>query len=106
MSDELTEKQKMLQQELIKILDDNYARGAFVGMCTKIYFDIINAGTISGKENTLGIDTIISNALEIRIKAYEMAGLRTPTPQPKIPTLKETPSPEPEPEKKGIKLVM
>jgi hypothetical protein len=66
-----------LKHELKLIMEDNYARGAFCGMATNLYFDSIQSA------NPFGADLIIEQALMIRLLAKRMAGL---IPEPKEQT--------------------
>lgn len=68
--------------ELNNILDDSYSRGAFIGMCTNIFFSKIDT------DNILGIDRIIQIALATRLKAFEMAGKKVLTPEVKKESVK------------------
>ena len=61
-----TELHPDLKKILKQILDDNYSRGAFIGMVTNIYFNHIT------EKEPIAVDTIIRQALLIRKQAYHM----------------------------------
>lgn len=78
--------------ELRRILEDNYSKGAFTGMITNLFFSGVNTN------NVQGVDTIIKQALMIRLKAYDMAGKKIPVTIP-LPL-------EVKPAFKGVNMVM
>jgi hypothetical protein len=84
-----------LKDELYKIMNDNYSKGAFCGMVTNLYFNHVQS------ENPIGFDTIIEQALMIRLQAKKMAGF---TQESKPKSVDEDLCIEPE--KPTIKLVM
>ena len=80
--------QPELKKELNLILDDNYARGPFIGMIFNKYIDCILA------EQPMGADHLIQQVLLIRLEAKKMA---------KVDSDK---SEDLEPDKPKVKLVM
>lgn len=57
------------KNELNKILEDNYSRGAFMEMCFNVFMNQFHK---NGKD-MLGIDTVIKQALMTRLRIYDMA---------------------------------
>ena len=91
---ETTDTIKFLDEELMelrRIMNDNYAQGAFCGMITNIYFNQFNG--IKEGSRIFSIDSILKQALAVRMHLLKKANLKNDPKNQPDPRLTANPQP-------------